>query len=123
MPIGLMVGHRVGSNMRGLGDRRSTAYIAPSVLGRYGVHSGDCMKSRSQELVDKSVAARMLQSPKPFNAFLFLASALALLACQGANAELLTGKVIGISDGDTVTILDGANQQHRIRISGIDAPE
>ena len=28
-----------------------------------------------------------------------------------------------IADGDTVTLLDGTNGQHRIRLQGIDAPE
>jgi len=28
-----------------------------------------------------------------------------------------------VADGDTITILDGANAQHRIRLQGIDAPE
>jgi len=35
----------------------------------------------------------------------------------------ITGKVVKIADGDTLTILDGANTQHRIRLAGIDAPE
>lgn len=34
-----------------------------------------------------------------------------------------TGKVIHISDGDTVRVLDSSNTQHRIRLAGIDAPE
>ena len=38
-------------------------------------------------------------------------------------ANGLTGKVINVADGDTITILTLENQQHRIRISGIDAPE
>jgi endonuclease YncB( thermonuclease family) len=44
---------------------------------------------------------------------------LAPLAC----AETLTGRVVGIADGDTITVLDTSNQQHRIRLNGIDAPE
>lgn len=32
-------------------------------------------------------------------------------------------KVIGVSDGDTITVLDGNKTQHKIRVSGIDAPE
>ncbi len=39
------------------------------------------------------------------------------------SAETITGRVVAIADGDTVTILDSANTQHRIRLEGIDAPE
>jgi endonuclease YncB( thermonuclease family) len=38
-------------------------------------------------------------------------------------SETLFGAVIGVSDGDTITVLDSANLQHKIRLSGIDAPE
>lgn len=38
-------------------------------------------------------------------------------------AEELVGKVIKVSDGDTVTVLDSNNQKHKIRLKGIDAPE
>jgi endonuclease YncB( thermonuclease family) len=38
-------------------------------------------------------------------------------------ADLLSGKVIGVADGDTITILDSSNTQHKIRLAGIDAPE
>ncbi len=31
--------------------------------------------------------------------------------------------MIGIADGDTLTVLDASHQQHKIRLSGIDAPE
>lgn len=33
------------------------------------------------------------------------------------------GKVVGVSDGDTITVLDKNNQQIKIRLEGIDAPE
>ena len=38
-------------------------------------------------------------------------------------AEELIGKVIKVSDGDTITVLDSNNQKHKIRLKGIDAPE
>ena len=40
-----------------------------------------------------------------------------------ANAETLTGYVVGVSDGDTITVLDAQKRQHKIRLQGIDAPE
>jgi len=52
------------------------------------------------------------------SAFLVLA-----LLCVSANAQVLTGKVVKVTDGDTVVILDSSNRQHKIRLSGIDAPE
>jgi endonuclease YncB( thermonuclease family) len=33
------------------------------------------------------------------------------------------GRVVRIADGDTITLLDSTNTQHRIRLQGIDAPE
>ena len=31
--------------------------------------------------------------------------------------------MVGVSDGDTVTVLDAMQAQHRVRLAGIDAPE
>lgn len=45
-----------------------------------------------------------------------------LLTAAASSAETLTGHVIGISDGDTLTVLIG-RERLRVRISGIDAPE
>ena len=42
------------------------------------------------------------------------------LACQ---ADILRGRVVGVADGDTVTVLDAQKVQHKVRLSGIDAPE
>ncbi len=44
------------------------------------------------------------------------------LVCT-ANAETITGLVVGIADGDTITVLDADKVRHKIRLSGIDAPE
>jgi endonuclease YncB( thermonuclease family) len=38
-------------------------------------------------------------------------------------AETLVGRVVGVSDGDTITLLDATQTQHKIRLTGIDAPE
>ncbi len=37
--------------------------------------------------------------------------------------QTLSGRVVRIADGDTITVLDASNTQHRIRLQGIDAPE
>jgi endonuclease YncB( thermonuclease family) len=46
-----------------------------------------------------------------------------LMLSATARAEIITGRVVGIADGDTLTLLDATNQQHKIRLAGIDAPE
>lgn len=46
-----------------------------------------------------------------------------LLFVQSAYAEVLSGRVVGVADGDTITVLDNTNTQHKIRLNGIDAPE
>jgi endonuclease YncB( thermonuclease family) len=49
---------------------------------------------------------------------------LALLISVGlANAEMLVGQVVGVSDGDTITLISEDKSQHKIRLAGIDAPE
>lgn len=40
-----------------------------------------------------------------------------------AKAETLFGVVVGVTDGDTATVLDSDNSQHEIRLFAIDAPE
>lgn len=47
-----------------------------------------------------------------------LASAVAVSAW--ADIE---GAVVGVSDGDTITVLDDARVQYKVRLAGIDAPE
>lgn len=45
------------------------------------------------------------------------------MSCLWAHADTISGKVVGVTDGDTVTVLDDAKRQHKIRLSGINAPE
>ena len=48
---------------------------------------------------------------------------LSVLLVSIAHADTLTGRVVGVADGDTITVLDADRQQHKIRLGGIDAPE
>ena len=52
-----------------------------------------------------------------FTIFLLLAYNCAVFA------DTIEGLVVSVADGDTITILDDTNTQHKIRLAGIDAPE
>lgn len=45
------------------------------------------------------------------------------LAGTALGAPDITGRVVGVHDGDTVTVLDAGNRQFKIRLNQIDAPE
>jgi endonuclease YncB( thermonuclease family) len=40
-----------------------------------------------------------------------------LLMVSVASAETLTGTVVAVADGDTITVLDAHNEQHRVRLA------
>jgi len=40
-----------------------------------------------------------------------------------SHADTLTGRAVRVIDGDTIVVLDNSNSQHKIRLTGIDAPE
>lgn len=48
---------------------------------------------------------------------------LAALLSTSAVAEEIDGRVVKVSDGDTITVLDRDKRQIKIRLAGIDAPE
>jgi endonuclease YncB( thermonuclease family) len=47
----------------------------------------------------------------------------ALLFTAPSGADTLQGRVVAVTDGDTVKVLDASNTQWKIRLMGIDAPE
>lgn len=52
-----------------------------------------------------------------------LLTGLALLCAQAVAAAELRGRVVGITDGDTLTLLSVRHEEIRIRLSDIDTPE
>ena len=51
--------------------------------------------------------------------------ALVFLLCilSTAHAETLAGRVVGVHDGDTLTLLDAQKRQTKVRLAEIDTPE
>jgi len=52
----------------------------------------------------------------------YLLLVLATFVTYLAGADI-NGKVVAVTDGDTIKVLDGNKVQHKIRLTGIDAPE
>ena len=55
-----------------------------------------------------------------FHRLLTIFLAVGFINCSAATIE---GKVVKVADGDTVTVLDADNKKHKVRLTGIDAPE
>lgn len=57
----------------------------------------------------------------------WMVAAVAIFASVGGGAaepvRTVTWKVVGVSDGDTLTALDEDDKRHKVRLHGIDAPE
>ena len=52
-----------------------------------------------------------------------LAFLISLLLLTSVFSAEIHGKVVGVTDGDTITVLDSAKNNFRIRLERIDAPE
>lgn len=52
-----------------------------------------------------------------------LFSSLIFLFSICTHADELTGRVVDVASGDSITIVDASNTEYKVRLSGIDAPE
>src|SRR4051812_14645673 len=55
--------------------------------------------------------------------FVFACVFLPILFCSPVTGQEFTARVVGVSDGDTITVLSNGNDQTKIRLHGIDTPE
>lgn len=76
----------------------------------------DAITAERLSLLDKDILAKRWLILITLFFFAFICS-------TQATAEILTGRVIGVADGDTITVLDATNTKFNVRLSGIDAPE
>ncbi len=53
----------------------------------------------------------------------WLLAGILALVMTAVQADQVQGRVVGVADGDTVTVLDDRKVQHKVRLAGIDAPE
>lgn len=53
----------------------------------------------------------------------FLSSTAALVLTVATALADVTGRVVAVTDGDTIKVLDAGQVQHKVRLKGVDAPE
>ena len=87
------------------------------------------MLQTGRQAADRTRLGRHLGRPRRTKAWpLTLApraasAVIGLTLSLSALAETYTARVVGVTDGDTIKVLDGRRTAHKIRLAGIDAPE
>lgn len=90
-----------------------------------GVHGLEVRSFHACEAVSATIGSAVAWSGNVQKAMLILAATLAAFLGAGdvSDDAEVRGRVVKVADGDTITVLDAANEQHKIRLQGIDAPE
>ena len=84
-----------------------------------------CALFHAREAASATTGSTVVWRGNVQKAMLILAVTLAAFVYVGSVFDdmEIAGRVVRVADGDTITILDAANTQHKIRLYGIDAPE
>src|SRR5687768_17174065 len=61
--------------------------------------------------------------PKSYPSVKIIIIAVCALYLSPVQVKTFGRKVVGVADGDTLTVVTRSKRQHKIRLAGIDAPE
>lgn len=78
-------------------------------------------RHRKEFMLNKDKALDETMNRQKLRLWLWLGGCLWLAACRQAPPPV--GTVVGVADGDTVTVLADEQTQRKVRLNGIDAPE
>jgi endonuclease YncB( thermonuclease family) len=81
------------------------------------------MKTLSFKILDKEVKMRTFNLRIGDILCILMLITPMMLFVSNSHADTLFGTVVGVTDGDTITLLDGDKVQHTIRLFAIDSPE
>jgi endonuclease YncB( thermonuclease family) len=116
-----------------IGPDRMVGFMSPIAAEKAGYGRGEGCDEQTEPVPSVELIAMVQASKDPFNDPTVIAAARKSI---GADYEGIfgpeiyavensdcSGRVVGVTDGDTVKILNSQNRQVTVRLSGIDAPE